>query len=186
MGLVKCKECGKEISENASCCVNCGNPIIKYVTCEECGEKISENAKICPNCGIAINNYSKAKNDFNNVFVEDKSCKKNSILNFIIFLVLIIQSAALLFIFVDRLNLLINGSYGYFFEIVSIPLVSVLLMWFILLKRIWKEQKILQIVCGNLIMFVFVINIILGNGLFSDSLFSWLQILTIYLFYLRN
>ena len=26
MALIKCKECGKEISENAKVCVNCGNP----------------------------------------------------------------------------------------------------------------------------------------------------------------
>ncbi len=27
MALIKCKECGKEVSSNATTCPNCGNPI---------------------------------------------------------------------------------------------------------------------------------------------------------------
>lgn len=27
MALIKCSECGKEVSENAASCPNCGNPI---------------------------------------------------------------------------------------------------------------------------------------------------------------
>ena len=30
MALINCPECGKEISDNANKCVNCGCPIIKY------------------------------------------------------------------------------------------------------------------------------------------------------------
>lgn len=29
MALIKCKECGKEISDKAKVCVNCGNPIFQ-------------------------------------------------------------------------------------------------------------------------------------------------------------
>ena len=29
MALIKCTECGKEVSENAAACPNCGNPITK-------------------------------------------------------------------------------------------------------------------------------------------------------------
>ena len=31
MALIKCPECGKEISDKASICVNCGYPISEYV-----------------------------------------------------------------------------------------------------------------------------------------------------------
>ena len=27
MALIKCSECGKEISDTANACINCGNPI---------------------------------------------------------------------------------------------------------------------------------------------------------------
>lgn len=30
MALINCPECGKEISDNANKCVNCGCPLIKY------------------------------------------------------------------------------------------------------------------------------------------------------------
>ena len=31
MSLIKCPECGKEISEKANVCINCGYPISEYV-----------------------------------------------------------------------------------------------------------------------------------------------------------
>ena len=31
MALIKCNECGKEISDKAEICVNCGNPIQKAI-----------------------------------------------------------------------------------------------------------------------------------------------------------
>lgn len=38
MALIKCKECGKDISENASTCPNCGNP--NTLTTEQKKEEI--------------------------------------------------------------------------------------------------------------------------------------------------
>lgn len=50
MALIKCSECGKEISENAASCPHCGNPINKFsninVTTDELEECIC-----CPKCG---------------------------------------------------------------------------------------------------------------------------------------
>lgn len=31
MALIKCSECGKEISDKADVCMNCGNPIQKEI-----------------------------------------------------------------------------------------------------------------------------------------------------------
>lgn len=42
------------------------------IKCNECGKEISDSAKICPNCGIAINNKSNKiikKNNINKIFL---------------------------------------------------------------------------------------------------------------------
>lgn len=55
MSLIKCKECGKEISDKAKTCVHCGASIHeekKY--CPECGKIMKDNK--CSYCGKEINN----------------------------------------------------------------------------------------------------------------------------------
>lgn len=59
MALVKCKECGHEVSDKASTCPNCGCPIEKGLVCNECGAEISPIDKVCPNCGNPISKASK-------------------------------------------------------------------------------------------------------------------------------
>lgn len=51
MALIKCSECGKEISDTAKECIHCGCPIIKKVVCSECNTEVDSTVKICPNCG---------------------------------------------------------------------------------------------------------------------------------------
>lgn len=49
MALIKCSECGKEVSENAASCPNCGNPISDKqgtVNDENLNDKL-----YCPHCG---------------------------------------------------------------------------------------------------------------------------------------
>lgn len=57
MALIKCPECGSEISDKATECPNCGyilekKPIAKV--CEECGAELENGAKICPQCGCPV------------------------------------------------------------------------------------------------------------------------------------
>lgn len=54
MALINCKECGQEISDNASVCPHCGAPVIKDVYCPKCGTKVPENIQFCPTCGNPI------------------------------------------------------------------------------------------------------------------------------------
>ena len=64
MALIKCKECGKEISDKAEMCPNCGCPIElkKIFACEKCGTIVDDNAIFCPNCnGLFEIKYSKNK-----------------------------------------------------------------------------------------------------------------------------
>ena len=56
MALIKCNECGHEVSEKASICPNCGCPIERILTCEECGNQLSTNDTTCPNCGCPVPN----------------------------------------------------------------------------------------------------------------------------------
>lgn len=53
MALIKCSECGKEVSSNASSCPHCGNIINASVRCPKCGSTntgpISNSSKIISN-----------------------------------------------------------------------------------------------------------------------------------------
>lgn len=51
MALIKCNECGKEVSSNASNCPNCGNPINTSVKCPKCG---SSNTRVISNTSKVI------------------------------------------------------------------------------------------------------------------------------------
>lgn len=61
MALIQCKNCGKEISDKATNCPNCGEPVkavlessvstILPTTCHECGAEIPASADVCLNCG---------------------------------------------------------------------------------------------------------------------------------------
>jgi len=65
MSLIKCSECGKEISNKASTCPHCGNPIQVHFDvspydiisnhetkkCSHCGRDIPKRIGKCPYCG---------------------------------------------------------------------------------------------------------------------------------------
>mgnify|MGYP002537940794 CR=1 FL=1 len=48
MALVKCKECGKSISDTARTCPHCGIKT-EVETCPECGKKVKQNDDFCSN-----------------------------------------------------------------------------------------------------------------------------------------
>lgn len=56
MTLIKCKECGKEISDKADSCPICGCPIDNNTTlkCEECGNDLEKYDETCPKCGCPV------------------------------------------------------------------------------------------------------------------------------------
>ena len=49
MALINCPECGKEVSDKAEVCMNCGYAIKQYVKKKEYNEKY--NMYYCPKCG---------------------------------------------------------------------------------------------------------------------------------------
>ena len=57
MSLIKCTECEKEVSDQATSCPNCGAPIntdAQKKFCKHCGEKIDKDCIICPKCGKQV------------------------------------------------------------------------------------------------------------------------------------
>lgn len=58
MALIKCKECGHEVSDKAEACPNCGCPVEKKIVCEECGEAIGIHDITCPKCGCPVQKMS--------------------------------------------------------------------------------------------------------------------------------
>ncbi len=59
MAMIKCENCGKEISDKSAKCVHCGNKINEKIKCAECGKLIDKDSKSCPNCGCPIKKNSK-------------------------------------------------------------------------------------------------------------------------------
>lgn len=52
-----CKNCGKEVMQNAVICVGCGVKVGDGVNfCMNCGNQIAANANVCTTCGCATNN----------------------------------------------------------------------------------------------------------------------------------
>lgn len=72
MALIKCPECGREVSDTAKKCPGCGYAFTETKFCRFCGEKIPSDSVVCTKCGrqvedilpknpnIVINNSSSA------------------------------------------------------------------------------------------------------------------------------
>ena len=53
MALIKCPECGKDVSDKAPICPHCGyNPNVQTIVCPECGNQYSSELANCPQCGF--------------------------------------------------------------------------------------------------------------------------------------
>lgn len=50
-----CRNCGKEVPENAEVCVNCGmKPLMGKKFCQNCGAETKENQEVCTKCGVKL------------------------------------------------------------------------------------------------------------------------------------
>lgn len=64
MALIKCPECGEEISDKAVKCPKCGAefPVEKpQKVCKECGEVLGDEETVCHKCGCPIENQQEEK-----------------------------------------------------------------------------------------------------------------------------
>lgn len=95
MALIYCPECGKQISDKAKYCINCGYPIWEYVNekkelkdepkkeipirndiCPKCGSEISPVFRVCTKCGYS--QYGNAEIDYKNNHMNDGATDKVS------------------------------------------------------------------------------------------------------------
>ncbi|MCQ2609239.1 MAG: zinc ribbon domain-containing protein [Lachnospiraceae bacterium] len=77
MALINCPECGKQISDKAKVCPNCGyetDQMSSKVKCPECGNELSSQETICPECGYDLsmgepvdNSYDDEGHDFSSL-----------------------------------------------------------------------------------------------------------------------
>lgn len=51
MAIIKCPECGKEVSSNSNQCIHCG---CKFTVCPECGHAEIGETSVCPQCGFSF------------------------------------------------------------------------------------------------------------------------------------
>lgn len=58
MALVRCPECGKEISDSAKSCPGCGYVFTETKFCRFCGEKIAADSVVCTKCGRQVEDMS--------------------------------------------------------------------------------------------------------------------------------
>lgn len=56
MALIKCPECGREVSDTAKSCPSCGYFIGGLKFCKHCGSKIPEDSAVCTKCGRQVEN----------------------------------------------------------------------------------------------------------------------------------
>ena len=111
MALIKCSNCGSEISDKALKCPKCGVTIVEdnseqiekaCVKCEECGTEIMEGEEACSNCGcpVPVADMSAEQNSPQKVEVTAVNLspmKKNTKRNIIIAVVAILLIVVLFF-----------------------------------------------------------------------------------------
>lgn len=68
MAIIKCPECGQQVSELAANCPGCGCPINGNIDhCPECGEIVLKTYAECPKCHCPIQQIEKKKADISNL-----------------------------------------------------------------------------------------------------------------------
>lgn len=74
MSIINCPECGKEISDKAASCPNCG-AVVKKKFCQHCGKQIDNDCVICPKCGKQVGEIGKNNG---NIIINNSSSASSS------------------------------------------------------------------------------------------------------------
>ena len=99
MALIKCPDCGKDVSDSAKNCIHCGC-VLKEETikCPECGTETPSSAEACGNCGYGFDKSTESNT--NPVIVKEAKgalSKKLLTVSAIIFLVIALLTIILSF-----------------------------------------------------------------------------------------
>lgn len=93
MAMIKCPECGQEISDKAKKCIHCGKILVedtKENICMECGKIIPEDSDLCPYCGCPVEKTASQKVEVTGIKVSKKSKKMFAIIGVVALVVCII------------------------------------------------------------------------------------------------
>lgn len=93
MAMIKCPECGQEISDKAKKCIHCGKIFVedtKENICMECGKIIPEDSDLCPYCGCPVEKTASQKVEVPGIKVSKKSKKMFAIIGVVALVVCII------------------------------------------------------------------------------------------------
>lgn len=74
MSIIRCYECGNEISDKAERCPHCGAVKKKY--CQHCGALIDTDCIVCPQCGKQVGNLN--QNEHNIVINNSSSASASA------------------------------------------------------------------------------------------------------------
>lgn len=99
MALIKCPECGKEISDKAGKCPNCGKIFAaetKNKICGECGKEVEVNAEECPYCGCPFEE-KKTELLHSNSIVKTAQCNSKKIITVVLVMAITIITALLIY-----------------------------------------------------------------------------------------
>lgn len=61
MAMINCPECGREVSDKAASCPNCG-AVVKKKFCQHCGAAIDNDCVVCTKCGKQVGELGNDKN----------------------------------------------------------------------------------------------------------------------------
>ena len=60
-----CRNCGKQIADNAVICIHCGaKPSVGAKYCQNCANEVDPNAEICVKCGVRLGKTSTKGKDW--------------------------------------------------------------------------------------------------------------------------
>lgn len=74
MALIKCPECGGQVSDSAASCPHCGYSLVNLKLCEECNAVITEEDAACPQCGCPTPWSRKCPECGNHVLSTEEYC----------------------------------------------------------------------------------------------------------------
>ncbi len=104
MALIKCSECGKEMSDKAKLCPHCG---YEKNECPECGEELKSKSNVCENCGFILKSNKKDIKEFITTRINRLSKTQKYIVGIVLVVIIV------LVVFVKLLGGGLSGVYQY-------------------------------------------------------------------------
>lgn len=94
MAMIKCPQCGQEISDKAPKCIYCEKVLIEDVCqtkyCTECGKEISFDSQECSFCGCPVEQKKTENSTIAQIIAKVKNNKKSRIIVAVMVVVIVV------------------------------------------------------------------------------------------------